>query len=173
MDLRQNPLLGDDDIPSPLFTPQPGWGGQMGAWMRENTYLLVFRGVLAVSIALIVISLLRVRPVAELALTPTPSAALTANAITAVRGDTLSSLAGRALGAYLTAHPEHTGLTPAHKLFITDVLWRAAEAVQSKRPFVLEVGMSVTFPDASLEASISEAKRLTPSQLAAWERLLR
>jgi hypothetical protein len=172
MNLRQNPLLGDDDIPSPLFTPRPGWGGQLASWMRENSYLLVFRFVLAVSVALIVISLLRVRPQPSAPNASPTATALAAHQMVASRGDTLSSLAMRALDEHLSVHPEHTGLTPAHKLFITTTLARAAQSALSMNAAALEVGAAIPFPHAALEAVIAEAKHLTPSQLSAWARLL-
>ena len=75
MTLAQRPFLepGPGEMPSPLFTPRPGWGGLFREWLRENAYLAVFRLVLFVAIVVLVQSIVRNRPPEQPALSPSPS----------------------------------------------------------------------------------------------------
>lgn len=175
MTLAQRPLLepGPGEMPSPLFSPRPGWGGRLREWLRENAYLAVFRLVLFVAIVVLIQSIVRNRPPQPSALSPSPStdaSAVEGHRPVAVRGDGASQLAQRALIEHLTEYPDRGPLSPAEQAFAVDVLWRGAVQAAARVPFVLHAGDSLFFPHATIEAAISAAKTMTPAERARWSR---
>jgi hypothetical protein len=172
MTLAQRPLLqpGPGELPSPLFTPQPGWGGRFREWLRENAYLAVFRLVLFVAIVVLVMSIFRNRPPASPDGSPSPSPAMAVEGHrpVAARGDGASQLAKRALSEHLAEYPVAAPLTDAEQAFAVDMLWRGAVAAAARVPFVLHVGDSLFFPHATIEAAVTAAKAMTPAERATW-----
>jgi hypothetical protein len=177
MNLEQRPLIepGPGEMPSPLFTPQPGWGGRLHEWLRENAYLAVFRLVLFVAIVILVQSILRHRaPVPEPLASPgVPPASVQGHRPVASPGDSATALAARALEAHLAAFPDRGPLDAVQRLASVDRLAREAVATSSRQPFELNPGDSLFFPYAAVDAAIGAAKALTPAQRAAWSRYLR
>jgi hypothetical protein len=159
-------------MPSPLFSPQPGWGGRLREWLSENAYLAVFRLVLFVAIVVLVQSIIRNRPPAPLATSPSPTLAPAVEGYrpVAARGEGASHLARRALNDYLSEFPGQGPLTDAEKAYAVDILWRGAVAAASRTPFVLHEGDSLFFPYSTLEAAVTAAKAMTPAERAAWSR---
>ena len=178
MTLAQRPLLepGLGEMPSPLFTPRPGWGGRFREWMHDNAYVVVFRLVLFVAIVVLIQSIVRNRPPADFAASPSPSpssAPVDGYRPVAAPREGASHLAARALDEHLAARPGTGPLTAAERAYAIDSLWRGAVAAAARTPFVLHVGDSLFFPTATVDAAVSAAKALTPTQKAAWGRLVR
>lgn len=78
---------------------------------------------------------------------------------TAVRGDSATTLARRALANYLEKNPD-SSLTAEHKIYIEDYLRRNAGPKGG-----LQVGTSVEFSKDSLQNAISKSKTLNDKQL--------
>jgi len=153
------------DLPSPLFTPRPGWGGQLKGWFSENAYLVVFRTVLALAVALVVVSIIRNRPV-PVAIAPSPTPQSPAVREYAARpGDGMTHLAARAIDEYLAY--SGTRLTAEQHLAAVDSLSRS----KGWRP--LDEGESIPFREDEVAAAIAGSLALSAAALAAWGKYLR
>lgn len=166
---RQQPLLdpSGSELPSPLFTPRPGWGGQLAAWFKGNASVLLFRTVLVAAMAVVLISIMR-RPSGrpELAATPTPEpVAQEAITETIAQGDTLTRVAGRALDRYL----ENTGkkLDAIQRLWAADRLTNAT--LTASPALSLKSGAAIDFPVTVIEYAINEAETLSAAQRASLQ----
>ncbi len=170
----QPPLLDPSggELPSPLFTPQPGWGGRLAGWLRDNLYMLVFRVVVFSAVALILISLVRSWRAPRLAeQSPSPSASPLSQNWTfqtaAAAGQGMTHLAAWAVDAYLSQHTPKVALTAVEHLYAVDSLarqsgWRRLALHEEAR-----------FSADDIAAVIEKAKALTAAQRAAWARFLR
>lgn len=169
MSKRQPPLIepSGDQLPSPLFTPRPGWGGQLREWLRENAYLASFRLVLAAALAVVVISILRSPPTTQLAASPSPTPTPDTIAQTFRPGEGISHLAGRALDAYLATRPEYK-LDAVRRLFAVDTLWKTVADAGNLPEF--DAGAVIEFPHTVIEYAISQAEGMTAAQYRAWSR---
>lgn len=168
----QAPLLNPSgsDIPSPLFAPRPGWGGQLAAWFRSHAYLITFRTVLILAVVIVGISIYRAGSQSGEALLPTPTASpdeLDTISITAAPGQGMTHLAAAAVDTWSSHQNPPALLSPAEHLFAVDTLARAA----GWRPVARDE--SVSFLTAYVAAIVDQATSLSPAQSAAWQRLLK
>lgn len=157
MTTRQPTLLdpAGNDLPGPVFRSRPGWGGRLRAWLRENLYVLIFRGVLLLALVLIVHSLWRARLTGTVVATPSPAPlAQIPHIQTARPGEGVFHLAARALDAYLAAHA--ATLAPVEHLAAVDTLWR------THGPARLAVGQTLDFDDRTVSDAIAAAKAMSP-----------
>lgn len=153
------------DLPSPLFSPRPGWGGQLKEWFTENAYLVTFRTVLALAVALVVVSIIRNRP-APVATAPSPTPSPSVVREYAARpGDGMTHLAARAIDEHLA----YTGmrLSAEQHLAAVDSLSRT----KGWRP--LDADERVPFREDEVAAAIAGSLALSAAALAAWGKYLR
>ncbi|MCC6934365.1 MAG: hypothetical protein IT406_01565 [Candidatus Yanofskybacteria bacterium] len=154
-------------LPGPLFTPRPGWGGKLRAWLTDHAYLLVFRVVLLVALLLIGRSLWHARSLPSTSPAPTPTPVIAQNiALTARPGDGLTDLAARAIDLLLASGSATIRLDAAQHLFAVDSL---ARAMGWRRLLLNE---ELLFKTSDITAAVLQALTLSPSRHAAWERLL-
>ena len=167
----QPPLLDPSgaDIPSPMFTPRPGWGGRLRAWLRDNFYVLLFRLIVLVAVLLIISSLIRAWKSAPVVVSPspTPSSQNWTFETATEPGQGMTHLAAWAVDAYATQHDPQIELTAVEHLFAVDALarltgWRS-----------LERGEEVQFSADDIAVIITRAQSLSPAQRSAWAKLLR
>lgn len=155
-------------LPSPQFTPRPGWGGRLGHWFTHNAYIVVFRMVIVVALVLIGRSLLvhRNDPIVQPTASPV-AASLQPISIKALAGDGMTNLAARALDMYSALQSPAVRLDGAQHLYAIDALARSVCWCP------LEVNQQVTFVPADIKSIIDRALALSPAQHATWARLLR
>lgn len=168
---NQPPLLDPSgaDIPSPMFTPRPGWGGKLSNWLQDNLYILLFRIVVLAAIVLIITSLIRAWKVSPLAASPspTPTSQNWEFKTATLPGQGMTDLAAWAINAYSAQHDPQIKLTAVEHLFAVDALahktgWRH-----------LEVREEFEFSADDIATIIQQAKSLSPIQRSAWARFLK
>lgn len=165
--MEQLPLIdpSGNSLPSPVFRPRPGWGGQLKSWMHDNLYLAIFRILVVTGLVLIGGAFIHSWDVAH---RPTPSTLPIISASytrTATHGQGMTDLARAALGQYLTEHPQR--LDAAQFLFSIDTLARFA----GWRPLAL--GEQISFQSDTIADILTLANALTPRQHTAWAHLLK
>lgn len=168
----QPPLLGDSgsQLPGPQFVTRPGWGGQLSEWTRVHAYRFVFRTLIIAAVVLIVATLLNLgKSTSEhIATTPTPSPVAPGELTrSATAGEGVTHLAARALDSFLAAQQPPIALPAYAHLCAVDTL---ARTTGWRR---LALGESITFSPENLSAAVEHAQSLTPTQQAAWARILR
>lgn len=174
--MQQQAFLNTSDpgnLPSPLFQPRPGWGGQLARWLRENAYIIVFRLVLLVAVVLIVGSLVRQNGSDTPLVGENP---FESNApfpldkpitLKAEYGEGVTNMAARALDLFiLTRSDMGAYLDGPRHLFAVDTLsreigWRG-----------VELGEKIWFPIDTIARIAREARELTGRPYQAWARLL-
>jgi hypothetical protein len=165
---NQPPLLDPgSDLPSPMVRPRPGWGGKLHAWFHDNLYLAVFRSLITIAAVLIGASLFHswrsVRDDQQAAIeSPT---AKNSYELTATAGQGMTNLAATALSTFLGQ--QHIGLDAPRYLYAIDTLARIAGWRH------LRLGEIVVFRTEDIVRTVISAKALTPSQRAAWARLVK
>lgn len=172
--MRQQGFLNTNDpgnLPSPLFQPRPGWGGQLARWFKENAYVIVFRSVLLVAVVLIAGSLIRGDSEAPLIGTPTesnlPFPLEKPITLEAQQGEGVTHMAARAVDLFIATQSDtDMRLDNPRHLFAVDTLSREA----GWRP--LELGEKIWFPVDIIAQIVREARNLTASQYHAWARVL-
>lgn len=158
----QPPLLDSigTDLPGPLFTPRPGWGGKLRVWLRANgvktlaTLIVVSASIGATSYIINRRDSVSVTPTAS----PTPIA-IPGYTITARTGDTLTSISTRALDDHLKASGEQ--LDRIARLWAVDRITNALLTPYPARP---TSGQVITIPTTVIEYGIAEATSLSPTQ---------
>lgn len=173
--MQQQPFPGtgnSGNLPSPLFQPRPGWGGQLARWFRENAYVIVFRLVLLVAVVVIVGSLLRggsdapqegSDPFASNAPFPLDKPIT----LKAEYGEGVTHMAARAVDLFILTRSEADAQLDAPRhLFAVDRLSREA----GWRP--LKLGEKIWFPIDIIARIVREARELTVRQYQAWTKLL-
>ena len=170
----QLPLLDPSgaDLPSPLFTPRPGWGGKIARWLRDNLYILIFRLVVFGAAALIIVSLVRSWQATRTAQTtnspsPSPTGQNWTLQTAAARGQGMTDLSAWAVNAYCSQHDPRISLTAVEHLYAVDTL---ARKTGWRR---LQVREEAMFSADDIANIIESAKALTPAQRNAWARYLR
>ncbi|HXK36658.1 MAG TPA: hypothetical protein VJ553_03695 [Candidatus Paceibacterota bacterium] len=158
------------DLPSPLFLPRPGWGGQIKKWLRQNLYSAIFRGILLGAALLIITSIIRA-PDGPTVQEPIPTIDENTVAQVALPGDGLSQLAARALDEWLSRNAA-VELDAVQHLYVVDRMTRIAVLVSSRMPPLIHPGEIVRFPSTFIQTAADEAKALTVWQYRAWTRLL-
>ena len=156
------------NLPGPLFTPRPGWGGKLSKWLGENLYIFIFRLVVLAALFLIVFSLVsawRTNPPLP-SPTPEPLSQNWTFHTAASSGEGMTDLAAWAVDAYLTRHDPQVSLSAVEHIYTVD---RLSRLVGWHR---LEVGEEIEF-DADDIASIIERAYSLPAQRDAWARFLR
>ncbi len=160
----QPPLfMSGDDLPSPLFSSRPGWGGQLKRWLSANIYMLIFRAILLFAVILLVIAMWDQSP--STINTPMPSASPELVPITAAPGDGMTNVAARAIDAYLAS--TGTRLNAPQHLFAVDTLARLVCWCP------LGHAQVITFTRNDIAQVITRASALTAAQQSAWSRFLR
>ena len=148
----------------PVFESEPGWGGQLGKWFRNNFTRYVLPLLAAV---LVIIGLTALNPsnqsVSVTTSTPSSAEAMSNDVIQqeVVSRDSYTTIARRAVTAYV----EKTGetLTKGQRIFIENDL--SAKIKTS----ALIAGMMIEVKIDDIKNSLERAKNLTASQLQKWE----
>ena len=169
---RQPPLLDQTgaSLPSPHFTPRPGWGGRLQNWLSKHASMLVFRLVLFFALILIGRAFwVRLPARTENLNTPDissseDSARLT---LTATKGDGITDLAARALDMYIATNTDAPRLDATEHLFAVTTL-ATATGIRA-----LEIEQEVSFTSAAIQSVIATAQQLTAHQKSAWAKFLR
>jgi hypothetical protein len=162
------------DLPSPLFTPRPGWGGRLRQWWSENGYGTVFRSVLLIALIILAATIFTTRDnKSDVAVTPSPTPTIEAIEEAARPGEGISHLASRVLNAYIAEEPATRALEPVEHLFAVDYLSRMIMALSSRSPFTLRANENVRFPVTALNDAIAKANALTPQERTNWSRFLK
>ncbi|HXV26683.1 MAG TPA: hypothetical protein VD862_01510 [Candidatus Paceibacterota bacterium] len=150
-----------------MFTPRPGWGGQLLIWLRSRKGRAAVRGLVLVGIAAVAAPLIRS---GTRYLAPEPTPAPSPSPVIAVpvpEGGGVIHAARLALYEYLALQPVPLALEPDQALYAEDWLARRME-VYAPAP-----GQLIEFPREVLAAAVLKAQSLSPSERAAWGRLLR
>jgi hypothetical protein len=163
----------DPTIKSPVFSPRPGWGGQLNDWFKDSgSYILlvVFLATLLVSIFSMTTHFARNSAVKNVGIQNTTSEEQTNSpmrtrvfyAETAQIGQGLTHLARQAFGEYAEEH-QLEGLLPEHKIYIEDYLQKNVE----NRPSygIVGVGQEVSFSKTDMERAVSKAMALKPEDI--------
>lgn len=164
--MHQPPLIdsGGNELPSPIFKSRPGWGGQLKAWMDNNLYQAIFRIVLLTVAVTITGAVIRSWDMSQqVRVSPTPSP-LTAYQFTVARNQSISGIARQAVAQYLVQ--TSIVIDGAQMLYATDALAHQA----GWKP--VEVGSVFSFDISTIANIVTKAQALTPTQRAAWQRLL-
>jgi hypothetical protein len=154
-------------IPGPNFTSRPGWGGQLRHWWSRNAYALIFRAVILIALIFVGRALLLRSAVTVAEQTPIPTPIIRPITLHAKPGQGVAHLAGQALDLYLALQPTNMRLDAAQHLFAIDALTRLTG------PRTLERSEGVTFDPLNISAVITDAINLSPTQKAAWSRLVK
>jgi hypothetical protein len=165
--MPKTPTQTELPVRSPDFTPRPGWGGQLAAWLRSDKGRAVVRAAALFAVAVAAATTIRsgARHLApQPSPTPSPEPVIT---VPVPEGGGVTHAARLALFEYLALQPVPLALEPDQALFAEDWLARRIEAY---RPVP---GQLVEFPRELLAAAILKAQSLTPQERAAWSRLVR
>jgi hypothetical protein len=153
------------DLPGPEFVSRPGWGGQLRRWMvRDGSTLVIF--LVIILVVAFVVRFLWARIDAPLAQTPTPTPTAQSITLYAESGDGMTNIAARALDLYVAVQPTDMHLDSARHLFAVDALARSVCWCPLQR------NQEVTFSTNTLSTILDHALNLSPTQKAAWSRLL-
>jgi hypothetical protein len=151
------------ELQSPIFLPRPGWGGQLREWSKTNRRLLMILS--AIILVLIGSSFFfRGNPDVTQA-TPTPTPNTNQVSVTAQTGDSITTLARRALNTYLLANS--ATVSDIQELFIETQLKNIIGE------FRLSVGQTVHFPVSSIQQAIRNAENMTPYQIQYYSQFVR
>ncbi len=162
---RQDPTGAS--LPGPLFTPRPGWGGQLHTWLRSHSNTLITTIILIAIIALTA-SILWDRLPARTDSYETPRETPVAASIDvlALPGDGVYSLSSRAIDLYCASSDPIIKLDGIERVAAASAL---ANEIGSRN---LEPNDVLSFPVSNLQDAISSAQHLSPRQRAAWGKLL-
>lgn len=160
------------DLPSPVFTPRPGWGGQFRRWLRQRGATIFFRGVIIIALCITALALWHQPESPQATVSPvTPTPIVEVPIIIPVKaGDGMSAIAVRAIDAYLAlpiAMQSSYHLDSLQHLIAVDALVRSTPAQ------TLHAGDTVSFSLHNVQVAIDVAAVLTPPQRAAWLRWVR
>ncbi len=156
------------EIPGPNFTARPGWGGRLKRWCSRNACSLLFRLVILAALVFFGRALiLRNPPPLYEASESTATPAIRPITLYAQPGQGVAHLAGQALDLHLALQPENVRLDAAQHLFAVNALTGLAG------PRILERNEAITFDPLKISAVVASALNLSPTQKAAWSRLLR
>ena len=157
-------------LPGPMFSARPGWGGQLREWLHENLYVVVFRLLLLIAAGLVIASIVgrRSAPVAVLpSPTATPDTTHDSYYQVALAGEGMTHLAAKAVNEYSNDQIPPLQLDAIQHLFAVDALARNAGWHR------LALGDGVTFRTSVVADVIFLAKSLSPAQRSAWARFLK
>lgn len=154
-------------LPGPLFTPRPGWGGQLNAWLRSHSNTFITTIILIAVIALTA-SILWNRLPARTASYESPRETPVAASIDvlAIAGDGVYSLSSRAIDLYCTVREPIIKLDSIEHIAAVTIL---TNDIGSRN---LEPNDVLSFPVSDLQDAISSAQHLSSRQRAAWGKLL-
>lgn len=174
----QLPLLNPDgqELASPLFRAQPGWGGKLNQWFKHNGPVVVFRVVILLAIVAIIVSVLRSRGHNRTTPSPTPTPLTGTQPMyreTAVPSEGVSHLVARAVDAVLHENTVLGTLKPVEHLWAVDRLTRVTLLTRQQAPFVLHPGDTLDFDGDIVSSVIVQAKQISPTARAALEPYLR
>jgi hypothetical protein len=161
---EQPKLLNGPDKKSlggPIFESGPGWGFYVKRWLGKYLFKIILPAIIVIA----VVGVFTARKGTENKGMENNEKIAGGEKITVaiVRGDSRVLLARKALAEYLGKNPGES-LSNGQKLFIEENLRRKIENPK------LVIGEVVEFAVADVESAIAQAKRLTQSQLEAWER---
>ncbi|MEK7616076.1 MAG: hypothetical protein AAB420_02640 [Patescibacteria group bacterium] len=148
----------------PVFEAGPGWGGQLGIWMRENLVYIVPG--LAVVILIIVLALSGGgNNTSSLIANTSPTSSTSApsdrsTTVTVLKGDSYTTVARRALSAY-TANRSNLNL-PGELVYAETAL---ASKIKNQP---LTVGSSIVISNEAMDGVLAGWATLSSYQQARW-----
>ena len=154
--MQQVPLIEtDDQLPSPVFRPRPGWGGKLNKWLRKHGFSSLVRAACIVAVLLIIRSLIPHHSPEVVQSTPTPSPTMDTHHQVAGPREGIQTLAARAIDECLSKHPELGTLDPIEHL------WAVYQLARTVPPHTLRVGETVEFTHEVVVGIISRSQHLS------------